>query len=404
MTRTARTVARACVSMSTLAIALAGCGDARATGGWTGTVDTLANGAVLVSSPEQGVWDESSAWRLEEELRIGSAEVEGPELFGNIAALAVDELGRIYVADRQASEIRVFDSDGAHVRTFGRKGGGPGELEEISGMGWGPGGNLWVMDPGNTRLTVFDTAGVHVTSHRRPGGYVMIPWRGGFDRHDRVYDATGVRRDGDFRDVLARFTAEMAPIDTFWVPAHEPATFEIVDQAGRRRMSTTIPYAASQVWTFDGNGDVWIGTTDIYRLHRVTFAGDTVQIVEKQYSPVPVTEAEKDERIEAYEWFTKQGGKIDRSRIPGVKPAYGGFFFDDQGYLWVVPSVPEGESAGFDVFEPEGRYQGRVTGGSEMIRILRPLVRGEFMYGVVVDDLDVPYVVRNRIQSRTVPR
>lgn len=387
-------------STPALAVLLfAGCGDAGAAGGWAGTVDTLANGAVLVSNPERGIWGDSSAWRIEEELRIGSAEVEGPDLFGNISAIAVDGLGRIYVAESQAQEIRVFDADGRHVRTIGRKGGGPGEFEQISGMDWGPDGNLWVMDPRNSRVAVIDTAGRFLTSHRRNAGFVMIPWQGGFDARGRLYDVTGVSGERSFRQVLVRYDATMTPTDTFWIPEYDNPSFDITDDGGRRRVSAAVPFSPGLTWTVDDQGDVWIGVTDQYRLHRVSFTGDTLQVVAREHRPTPVTAEEKEEALGRYEWFTRQGGKLDPSRVPSVKPAFGAPFFDDRGYLWVRATRSGDEPAAFDIFDPDGRYLGQVE-EPEAINFQRPLVVGDRLYAVVRDDLDIPYVMRARLVGR----
>ena len=99
---------------------------------WRGTIDTTAGGTIVVSNPAQGLWDSASAWRVVEELRIGTAEGSGPDLFGNVGAIEVDGLGRLWVAETQAQELRVFDREGGHVRTVGRKGGGPGEFRQIN--------------------------------------------------------------------------------------------------------------------------------------------------------------------------------------------------------------------------------------------------------------------------------
>lgn len=42
--------------------------------------------------------------------------------------------GRFAVADAQAEEVRIFDPDGRHLRTFGGKGAGPGELQGMQGV------------------------------------------------------------------------------------------------------------------------------------------------------------------------------------------------------------------------------------------------------------------------------
>ena len=73
--------------------------------GWGGTIDTLENGAVLVSNPAEGIWTDQTAWWLVEEVRIGSVEGAGPETFAQIVDLEVDAAGRIYVLDRQTQDV-----------------------------------------------------------------------------------------------------------------------------------------------------------------------------------------------------------------------------------------------------------------------------------------------------------
>jgi sugar lactone lactonase YvrE len=382
---------------------LAACGgdSGPAAGGWAGTIDTLPSGAVRVHSPATGTWKPGEEWKLVEELRIGSAETEGPELFGAVTGLEVDREGRIYVLESQAKEVRVFDARGAHVRTFGRKGGGPGEFEQPSGLMWDPQGRLWIVDQQNARFSVFDTAGVFLTSHRRPGGYSVFPWPGGMDSEGRLYDVT-LHRTGDGRVAfpLVRLDAAMQPADTFRLPEYRGHAFELRHDNGNR-MTASVPFSPGIVWRRDPGGDVWVGTSDRYSIARVSFGGDTLRVVERDYEPVPVTAAERDTAVKRLKWFTEQGGKVDASRIPGEKPAYGGLYPDEAGYLWVFPSAPEAaEGTTLDVFDPEGRYLGQVRSGAEL-RAFHPfLVRGDRLYVVETDELDVPYVVRYRIEGR----
>lgn len=109
-------------------LVLCACAEGRGDVEWAGSVDTLADGVVHVRNSAEPLWTAGEGWTLEEELRIGSATDEGPELLGQVRDLAVDPLDRIYVLESQSNEIRVFDADGEHVRTFGREGQGPGEL------------------------------------------------------------------------------------------------------------------------------------------------------------------------------------------------------------------------------------------------------------------------------------
>ena len=78
-----------------LASLLVGCSSPDGGARWSGRVDTLPSGTILVTNPATGIWDSASAWQVVEELRIGTAEGSGPDLFGQVAGLEVDALGRI---------------------------------------------------------------------------------------------------------------------------------------------------------------------------------------------------------------------------------------------------------------------------------------------------------------------
>src|SRR5690606_18027452 len=105
-------------------------------------------GAVHVRNPASGLWDAEPElrWRLVEEARIGRADGEGADVFGAIGSVVEDPLGRVWIVDRMAAELRVFDRNGTHVRTIGRKGSGPGEFETPAVVLNGPDGNIWVDD------------------------------------------------------------------------------------------------------------------------------------------------------------------------------------------------------------------------------------------------------------------
>ncbi|MEX0690926.1 MAG: hypothetical protein WD043_03695, partial [Gemmatimonadales bacterium] len=53
---------------------LAGCGGRDPSAAWAGSVDTLPSGMVVVTNPAEGVWDETTAWRVTPVVRIGVLE------------------------------------------------------------------------------------------------------------------------------------------------------------------------------------------------------------------------------------------------------------------------------------------------------------------------------------------
>ncbi|MGH9896199.1 MAG: hypothetical protein ACREA0_30245, partial [bacterium] len=157
------------------------------------------------------------------------------------------------------------------------------------------------------------------------------------------------------------------------------------------------------VWSLDPRGYVWLGVTTPYRIYQTRLQGDTVRIIERAYEPVPVASDEKDSAVAGMKWFTDQGGKVDPSRIPDVRPAFAGFFFDDRGHLWVAPVVKREQGRGFDVFDPEGRFLGRVRSGFRLLLRPAPTIRGDLLYAVTEDESGIPYLVRARITGARRP-
>ena len=79
-------------------------------------------------------------------LASGSgATQQGPELFGRVRDVSIDDAGNILVLDDQARDVRVFASDGTHVQTFGGPGDGPGELADVTAIQWLADGRLLVL-------------------------------------------------------------------------------------------------------------------------------------------------------------------------------------------------------------------------------------------------------------------
>lgn len=388
-----------CLTATLPLLVTLGCAPAEGGPAWRGQIDTLPSGTVVVTNPTTGIWDSATAWRVVEELRIGTMDGTGPDLFGRVSALEVDTAGRLYVLEGQAKEIRVFDRDGRYVRTVGRQGGGPGEFNEPIGMAWSPDGHLWVIDPENNRISVIDTAGTFVTSHPAIGGWIYNPWPGGFDTAGAFYTYVPDRASTEFGMLLVRYDTALHPLDTLRPPRYlgERHFFEVSSNGGR--MMTGVPFSPSLVWELTTAGDFWAALTGPYELFRVTGAGDTLRRVTRAFDALPVTGEDVDSAIANLEWFTRQGGKVDRSRIPGVKPALRELLVADDGHLWVAVTTRDrgDEAYAFDIFDPEGRYLGPLRLPFRLSSHPPPVIRNGIIVGVTKDDLEVPFVVRARI-------
>jgi hypothetical protein len=101
------------------------------------------------------------AWEVSGDPLTVIGLVDGPEeyLFSGIAAAGLLEDGRIAVADRGSSTIRIYDPDGSHLVTMGGEGQGPGEFIYLSSIALRGADTIVAYDARGYRLTRFDTTG-----------------------------------------------------------------------------------------------------------------------------------------------------------------------------------------------------------------------------------------------------
>jgi hypothetical protein len=384
-----------------LTVALSACSAGDAEVGWAGSVDTLATGQVVVMNPAEPLWTDADRWSVVEELRLGTIEDIGPEMFGRVLDFETDPLGRIWIFEGQAQELRVFDSAGAHVRTIGRQGEGPGEFNQVIGMEWGPDGHLWLIDPANNRISKVDTAGIFVESVPTIGGITVMPWPGGFDRSGHFYTyGIDPEMEDDFGLLMIRHDGDLRPLDSLPVPELPGERLFLELQAEDRHLITPVPFAPGIEWRLRSDGGYWAALDSEYRLFELAWpSGDTLRTITRDWEPLPVTEQDLDRALEGMEWFIEMGGKIDRSEIPSTKPAFDSFFVDPFDRVWVVrtTAVPDTENRILDVFDHDGRFLGTVELPFRLADYPDPIVRGDYMIALVEDELEVPYVVRARI-------
>lgn len=345
--------------------ALYGCGEApvpRAGDEWGGTVETLESGRVLIRNPDVSSWGAEGEWQLRERFRLGTFEGEGPDLFGQIRDIELGPDGELYVLDSQADEVRVFGPDGAHLRTFGRSGQGPGELNRPAGFTLDPDGILWIMNWGNARYSGFHAStGELAREKRRIASFTMMPWPGRFDPSGRLLD---ISLGSAGEPVILLLDTAFVPQDTLRMPEPDEQHQVLFRRGDVPVMSAMVPFAPQPSWAPHSGGGIVVGEGDAYRLHRVDFHGDTTMTIEVLRTPVPVTRAERDSALAAFGEIGRRAGGAapDRQpRVPSNKPAHGALFVDDRGRTWVRQSSGSGSGAVWDVLAEDGRLLGGVS-------------------------------------------
>ena len=380
-----------------LAPLVLGCDGAAASASRFTTVDTLPSGTVHVSiAPDarQSV----PRWRIVEDLRIGAMDGPGPDAFGDARGIEVDGEGRIYVLDAQSQEIRVFGRDGAHLRTVGRQGSGPGEFRRANGLALGPDDVIYVNDQANQRLSALLNGGDSVVTYPIRTSHFGWVWDGAVDAEARVYDRVYRPIGEDRQTMLRRFDPATGRVDSL------PLRIEF---EGARNVITTprgsagVPFSASLISRIDREGRLWFASTNRYRIHRADVeTGDTLLVIDFDAPPVAVSEEERNREIAQLDSFVQRTGGTtwDQSVIPTTKPILQQFELDDQGRLWVRMNSADSVTA-IDVFAQSGQLLATTSTALPFWSYDGQLrVRGDHLYAIVRDELDVQYVVRARIE------
>jgi hypothetical protein len=227
--------------------------------------------------------------------------------------------------------------------------------------------------------------------------YQAMPWPGRLLADGRLADVTLKTGTSSFEQVLVIGTPGAPQTDTVLLPEYEESSYRHASADGRMQVQAHVPFAPSQVWLLDRQGFLWVGITGDYRIVRLTLAGDTVLALSPGWQPAPVTAAERDSAVAQLEWFRRQGGSVDPSRIPATRPAFNSLMVDDAGRLWVHRSRAAAPNGFWDVFDPGGRRAGTVEAPCD-VRIAE--ARGERLYLVCSDPDGVPFIARYLIEGR----
>jgi DNA-binding beta-propeller fold protein YncE len=124
-------------------------------------------------------------------LMLGKAGVagDGPDEFNAPSAVAVAPNGDIFVADghggKTNARIVKFSKDGKFIKTWGKKGAGPGEIDIPHAVAMDSRGRLFLGDRQNNRIQIFDQDGNYLdqwSQFSRPTGVFI-------DRNDVIYVA-----------------------------------------------------------------------------------------------------------------------------------------------------------------------------------------------------------------------
>ncbi len=383
-----------------------------------------------------GIGRDSSRVRLVEEISIGKLDGSANEAFSAINRVRPTPDGGLILTDGSGSreQIKMFNRAGTFVRNIGRGGDGPGEYRSLNGIAVAPRGEVLAWGRG----------GVNVYA---PNGDYKNTWTGGsfpaqfVDSQGRVY-SEATMNDPDLpdsivppagrrvqRNIAVRTSLEGVVFDTIVSPRARisrrllasasngvPANRIVTPQPGQFVAYPTqyaIPYVPQFFSVLSPLGYYVAGDAEHYAVNLKTAAGRPMRI-ESDRAAVPI---DAQERRARYDYIRAKTDDIAPSDIAQSKPFFKYLRADDDGRIWVwlyhasvrifVADTVKAATAGtsrymwveavvYDVFAPTGEFLGSVRFPE---RAAYAAAKGDKLWLVLTDELDVPRVVRYRIEG-----
>jgi len=356
---------------------------------------------IVVSSAP--AWDEASQWtvRTEPSLRVGRIEGDPAYLFGDVVDAVRLADGRIFVADRQAQQVRVFDPRGRHLRTLGRTGDGPGEFRRLSDLSSLPGDSVAAWDRQHGRLTILT-----------PDGELARVARTSWDRFNTL---GGLHHLGDRRFVmtgsLSSYYVEDRPSGTIERPA---TSVHVIDAEGAIRTFGSFPGLeigfhgtgfgrppfGRSITVSAREGVVYVGTQETLEYRAYSPEGRLLRIVRGPREDLVVDEGLRDAYwdyrrrraiLETPEQRREFADRVAATPFPPTRAAFSRLLVDSGGNVWVehAPSREDLDPRSWRVFDPSGALLGLVR-LPDRFRALE--IGDDYVLGIWRDDLWVPYV------------
>jgi len=311
---------------------------------WKGKIET-ENGVLVIKNPASPLYP-ADIFRLEEEFSLGKAEGEEAYLFSRINGLDVDDDGNLYVLDYRSAQVRVFDDRGVFLRTIGRKGQGPGEIEMPVFVQVGPSGELAVFDYLRQNLITFSLDGKYLRQRRTRESFVPLR----IDHQGNIVGSVS----------LAPPPIGGRELKKYFLTKDQPLVIAREDQDKNRQkteMAVAKPRLACAV---SQQGKIVWGKSDNYELRILDPQGDPIHFIRKKYDPLPFSERDRKFYQDEYADWIRAGGKLV---FPDHLPAFMDISVDAEERIFVktyqrIERTTDGLY--FDIYGSDGKYLAKV--------------------------------------------
>jgi hypothetical protein len=339
-------------------------------------ITILAAATLCADAPANRLAAQTTETVLREpRVRIGVADGDAAYLlFGARQAQRLSD-GRIVVMNSGTSEIRIFDSRGRHVRTVGRRGGGPGEFAGLQRIGLIRGDTIMAYDVNLGRISVFSPAGDLVRSHNvQPFANNVTPRAAGFTSNGHMLAHTDFGRvfiPGEHRDTLT-----FGLLGPTGVPGamfgRFPGEEYFILAGGGAAVRRPVTFGRNTYASARGD-HVVIGSSDDFTIRAFDGSGRPLRTHTGERPPRPVQRSDVRAADAFYidNMWPQMRGEVER-RIAEFPhrlsfPAFEDLLVGADGSIWVRESAPPGASERrWSVYGADGALVRRVRGAGEL--------------------------------------
>jgi len=340
-----------------------------------GAGQSAASVPVVRSGKRPAAAGGGARFSLEPLWTIGGGESAESD-FSDISAVAVDAEGEVLVLDGKECRVLVFDAQGKLLRSFGRKGQGPGELSGPIGVAVTPGNEILVDDALNRRLSYFSRDGKPLRQRSTAQGM-------GMGMAGLIMDAQGHMAARSLTFEGGKIGFEIRVYDKDLKPG--PAIGKVELGALGQKKLDPLSLMPGMVMAPDERGNIYLGSPAGYRISVFGFDGRQRRTIERDYDPVPVRKEDQDRIFKILGGLPATGGIALKEMIliPAVYPAYAGFVVEPAGRI-LVRTFEKGKTDKefyWDLFDAAGRYVARFPSAVEF-----SAWRNGRIYGVQEDE------------------
>ena len=261
----------------------------------------------------------------------------------------VDSKGNIYCLYNRGREncIYKFGKDGNFVSAFGRRGRGPGEVNNAMVMSINSRDEIIIQNFFEPKLLILSSEGNLVNEISSPTNLDI--------------------KQMENENFFSYETSRIGPQASQFVWSILSPKFEKIKDVEKQELhgnSRRFSYEFHKSYATEEN--IYIGKrSQPYEVWVYNSEGNLKRIIKKDYKPVKLSDKYKEERVNRNEEMKKKGRRPPPGKfyLPEYWPAFNELFAGDTGWLFVMTYEISSNPREFvyDIFNPDGIFTGKMS-------------------------------------------